>query len=162
MREAFQGDHVGSLLEAMRDDHSWLDLSFVAVLDDEAATVAGHVAFTRGWVDAPDRLEQVLILSPLSVRPALQGRGVGAALIERSFQLLSERTEPLVFLEGDPRYYRRHGFVPAEPLGFLRPSLRIPPPAFQVRRPRDHGPSVTGAVVYPDVFWRHDAVGLRE
>jgi predicted enzyme related to lactoylglutathione lyase len=66
-----------------------------------------------------------------------------------------------VVLEGDPAYYSRLGFEPAEPWGLLRPSPRIPRPAFQWVRLSAHEPWMRGRVVYPDVFWRHDAVGLR-
>lgn len=37
-----------------------------------------------------------------------------------------------VFLEGDPDYDSNRGFVSAASVKFLRPSLRIPEPAFQV------------------------------
>jgi putative acetyltransferase len=61
----------------------------------------------------------------------------------------------------DPDYYSRLGFVAAGPLGFRPPSVRIPERAFQVwPTPAYHG-GLSGALVYPDVFWRHDAVGLR-
>jgi putative acetyltransferase len=66
-----------------------------------------------------------------------------------------------VFLEGDPRYYGPLGFAPAGAWGFTRPSVRIPEAAFQAVRLPAYDAGVTGALVYPDVFWRHDAVGLR-
>ena len=69
---------------------------------------------------------------------------------------------PLVFLEGDPAYYGRLGFVPAGGLGFRRPSLRIPDRAFQVVRLEPLEEWMTGRLVYPDVWWRHDAAGLRD
>jgi putative acetyltransferase len=69
---------------------------------------------------------------------------------------------PAVFLEGDPGYYRRLEFVPAKPLGIRKPSLRIPDAAFQVMTLSAHEPWMTGTLVYPDAFWRHDAVGLRD
>jgi putative acetyltransferase len=46
-------------------------------------------------------------------------------------------------------------------VGFRRPSLRIPEVAFQAVLLPAHEPWMTGTFVYPDVFWRHDAVGLR-
>ena len=46
-------------------------------------------------------------------------------------------------------------------LGFTAPSVRIPPLAFQVWTAPSYSGGVSGALVYPDVFWRHDAVGLR-
>jgi putative acetyltransferase len=67
----------------------------------------------------------------------------------------------VVFLEGEPAYYGRLGFVPGAGAGFRRPSLRIPEPAFQAALLPAHEPWMTGTLVYPDVFWRHDAVGLR-
>jgi putative acetyltransferase len=66
-----------------------------------------------------------------------------------------------VFLEGDPNYYVRAGFEPAVPHGFRKPSLRIPDAAFQVYRLSAYEPWMTGTLVYPQVFWDHDCVGLR-
>ena len=69
---------------------------------------------------------------------------------------------PLVFLEGHPSYYPRFGFTPAAPKGFASPSDRTPGAAFMVRPTSRWDPSwQTGRLVYPDAFWRHDAVGLR-
>jgi len=103
----------------------------------------------------------VLVLSPLSVRPDHQRRGVGTALVHQSLELLQERDEPVVFLEGDPGYYRRLGWRPAGEWGFTAPSVRIPEAAFQAVRLPAYDDTVSGALVYPDVFWRHDCVGLR-
>ena len=82
------------------------------------------------------------------------GDALGAALAAAG-----ERGAAYVFLEGAPDYYGARGFVPALEHGFLRPSDRIPGPAFQVAVLEDRG--LTGRLVYPDAFWRHDAVGLR-
>jgi rhodanese-related sulfurtransferase len=68
----------------------------------------------------------------------------------------------LVFLEGSPRYYGRFGFQNAEALGFRRPSLRIPPWAFQVALLDGPQAAVGGTVLYPQPFWDHDAVGFRD
>jgi putative acetyltransferase len=47
--------------------------AYVAVQD---GTVVGHVPATRGWLDAPHALVEVLVLSPLSVCPDWQRRGI--------------------------------------------------------------------------------------
>jgi putative acetyltransferase len=160
-RAAF-GEH-GTVVAALVDDlrasvTSGHGLSLVAELDGR---VVGHVMFSRGLLDAPARLVTVQILSPVGVKPAMQGEGIAAALIGRGLEILSARRVPAVFLEGDPGYYGRLGFVPAKPLGFRKPSLRIPDAAFQVMTLSAHEPWMTGTVVYHDAFWRHDAVGLR-
>jgi putative acetyltransferase len=155
---AFGGPEVSALLDELRTSIAWLDLSFVAELDGE---IVGHVAFSRAWVDDPVELVQVLVLSPLSVRPDRAGRGIATALIAHAFDAIAERNEPLVFVEGDPAFYSRLGFVRGDMLGFRAPSVRIPPAAFQVRPLPGRPGFVSGALVYPDLWWRHDAVGLR-
>ena len=139
---AFGDEPVAALLDAMRESAAWLDLSFVAEAHGE---VVGHVSFTRGWLDAPRRVLEVLVLSPLSVRPDLQRQGVGSRLVRETLQVLEGRDEPLVFLEGSPSYYPRLGFVPGGTLGLTAPSVRIPDVAFQV-------------VTLPT----YDSVGLRD
>jgi putative acetyltransferase len=156
---AFGDEALAVLLDDLRASAAWLGLSFVAELDGE---IVGHVAYTRGWVDDPTELVEVLVLSPLSIRPDHASKGIGTALVMESLEQLTGRGEPLVFLEGDPGFYSRLGFVPAEPLGFRAPSSRIPARAFQVRPLPGRPGRVTGALVYPDVWWRHDAVGLRD
>jgi putative acetyltransferase len=68
---------------------------------------------------------------------------------------------PLVFLEGDPGYYPRFGFARGATPGFSPPSERIPDRAFQVATLTSWEPWMTGALVYCELFWQHDAVGLR-
>lgn len=155
---AFGGEAVPALVDALRASDAWLDLSFVAEVDGE---VVGHVAFTGSLLDAPARLIKVLVLSPLSVRPDQQGRGIGDALVRGALGRLADRPEPLVFLEGSSDYYRRFGFRPGRELRFRRPSLRIPEPAFQVWALPAYEPSMTGTLVYHHAFWDHDSVGLR-
>jgi putative acetyltransferase len=75
---------------------------------------------------------------------------------------MTERCVPLVFLEGSPGYYPRFGFAPGGELGFRKPSLRIPDAAFQVVRLPAYQPWMTGTLVYAQVFWDHDLVGLRD
>jgi putative acetyltransferase len=157
---AFDGDPaIGPLLDALHDSWAWEDrLSFVAEADDE---LVGHVLYSHGFLDAPPRLVDVLILGPIGVRPDLQRSGIGSRLIRESLAVVAGRNEPLVFLEGHPGYYPRFGFERAVDLGFSPPSVRIPPDAFMVYRLASCEPWMTGALVYPDAFWRTDAVGLR-
>ena len=160
--EAFGGDaSVGSLLDALRSSWAWREeLSFVA--EDGDGRLVGHVLYTAALLDAPSRLVEVLVLGPVGVLPALHGHGIGSRLITTSLDVVAARPEPVVFLEGHPTYYPRFGFAPGASLGFVAPSLRIPPDAFMALPMPGHEPWMTGTLVYPDAVWLADAVGLRE
>lgn len=156
-------ERIGELVAALQQDACFCDGSgvagsFVAVADDR---IVGHTMLTRAWVDTEDRLLTIPVLSPLSVHPDYQGRGMGAALVAYGVGEAERSGAMGVVLEGDPAYYSRLGFEPAQPWGLLRPSARIPYAAFQWVRLPAHKPWMRGRVVYPDVFWRFDAVGLR-
>ena len=135
------------------------ELCFVAEDDGE---LVGQALYTHAILDAPRRLQDVLVLSPIGIRPDRQQHGIGSELINASLAVLRQRSEPLVFLEGNPDYYRRFGFARANELGFVAPSVRIPADAFMVHRLPAYESWMTGALLYPDAFWRVDAVGLRD
>jgi putative acetyltransferase len=159
VRAAFDdGGEVADLVVDLRTSGA-IEVELVAVEREDGEAVVGHVALERGWVDAEEVLLDVLVLSPLSVAPSHQRRGLGTGLIEAALEAARERGESYVFLEGSPDYYGHRGFERAGSRGFLRPSERIPGPAFQVAVLEDSG--ATGRLVYPDAFWRHDMVGLR-
>jgi putative acetyltransferase len=159
----------GVIARAFSDD------PLVAPLDEDLATlpgtsafvaetggvIVGHVRLTWCWIDAEEALVDALVLSPLSVDPPVQRSGIGRALVARAVARADELGSPAVFLEGDPAYYSRLGFRPAAELGVAPASRRVPAAAFQAVRFASFEPWMTGALVYPDVFWRHDAVGLR-
>jgi putative acetyltransferase len=164
VRSAFgdEGERVAGLVRELVEERGTpaaLRASLVA--RDEGGEVVGHVALTRGWLDAERRLVELLVLSPLSVRPDRQRRGVGRRLVEAAVAEAERLGSPLVLLEGDPAYYGRLGFEPAAAHDLVPPSVRIPGPACQVRLLSAYEGWMTGALVYPDVFWRLDLVGLR-
>ena len=131
---------------------------YVALVGD---LLVGHVRLTRGWIDAEARLVEVLVLSPLSVAPEWQRRGIGRSLVAHAVAEAERSGVPAVFLEGDPAYYRRLGWVPAAELGVTSPSARIPAPACQAVALSGWEPWMRGALVYADTFWALDCVGLR-
>jgi putative acetyltransferase len=161
--EAFgdEGETVAALVDDLRVGHARAELVAQHDLEQDAAVV-GHVLLSRSWVDARRALVEVLVLSPLSVAPSHQGRGVGTALVEAALAEAGKLRAPALFLEGSPAYYSRRGFEPATARGFNRPSPRIPEPAFQVVVLDAHEEWMTGALVYCEPFWSHDCVGLRD
>ena len=152
-----EGATVAALVDDLRAGHARAEL-----VADEDATVVGHVMLSRSWVDARRALVEVLVLSPLSVAPDRQGSGVGTALVAAAVDAARVLRSPALFLEGAPGYYGSRGFEAATPRGFLRPSTRVPEPAFQVVVLDDHEEWMTGALVYCEPFWTHDCVGLRD
>jgi putative acetyltransferase len=158
---AFADDgRVSGLVDALRSaDAALPPSSFVATRDRE---VVGHVMLSASRLDAPRRIVDVLVLSPLGVLPEHQGRGIGTRLVAHALAAADERGVPLVFLEGSPGYYGARGFETASAAGFRSPSLRIPDAAFQVARLSTYEPWMTGTLVYSDPFWALDCVGLRE
>ena len=156
--EAFADDgRVAGLVDELRATHARAEL-----VAEEEDRLVGHVLLSRSWVDARRALVEVLVLSPLSVAPDRQGRGLGTALLAAAVEAARGLGAPAVFLEGDPGYYAARGFAPATPLGFTRPSVRIPEPAFQVAVLEAHEEWMAGALVYCEPFWARDCVGLRD
>lgn len=153
-------DSVPDLVDALRAAPKPLPPhELVATVDGR---VAGHVMLTHSWLDAPRRLVDVYVLSPLGVDPEHQRHGIGTRLVAAALDAVRDSGVPLVFLEGSARYYGARGFGPAVESGFRAPSLRIPDPAFQVVKMPAHEPWMTGALVYSETFWALDCVGLRD
>lgn len=151
---------VADLVDSLRD--SIAAEGGLSVVAEDDGEVVGHVMFSRSLLDAPRRLVEVQVLSPLGVMPGVQKRGIGSALVRHGLAVLAERAVPLVWLEGDPGYYSRFGFAAGGGLGLRKPSLRIPDGAFQAIRLPAYEPWMTGTLVYGEPFWRHDSVGLRD
>ena len=152
------GATVADLVDALNAARR-TELSLVAELD---GAVVGHVQLNHSWIDARERLVDVLVLSPLSVDPSHQRAGIGTALVAAALEAAETAGSPAVFLEGSPDYYVARGFSRGSEHGFVRPSVRIPDAAFQVAVLSAHEAWMTGALVYCDPFWALDCVGLRD
>jgi putative acetyltransferase len=118
----------------------------ISLVAEEDGEVVGHTMLS------PMRMgeHRPLQLSPLSVAPAHQGRGIGSALVRESLRLADEAGEPLVLLLGHPGYYPRFGFEPAAPLGLEAPGDFGD--AWMVARLRAYDPTLRGRVEFPPAF----------
>ncbi|WP_350348374.1 N-acetyltransferase [Agromyces sp. G08B096] len=113
---AFTTALEADLIDALRDDPAWIrGLSLVA--EDPEGGLVGHVLLTRCHIDE----WPALILGPVSVRPEVQSRGVGGALIRAAISAAAERGEHAIVLVGHPGYYPRFGFERASAHGITAP-----------------------------------------
>jgi ribosomal protein S18 acetylase RimI-like enzyme len=112
--------------EALRIDAETIRQQLVQVATCEG-TVAGFFCVDIAAAEA--RLEH------LWVKPALQGRGAGSALMQEALRLASSRGARTMLIDAEPKaeaFYRRMGFerigtvaapIPGEP-GRVRPQMR--------------------------------------
>jgi putative acetyltransferase len=123
------------------------ELSFVA---EEDGAVVGHTMLSEVRLEGHER--PLLVLTPVSVAPARQRRGVGSALVRAAIAAADTRGEPLVLVEGVPAYYPRFGFRSATALGIERPDPRITDAAWLALPLTRYDPALRGRVVYPEFF----------
>ena len=141
VRHAFRGgdDEVEMVNAVRRLGAGVTDLELVATVDD---TVVGHVLTSRADLDG----RPVAAVAPLAVHPDWQGRGVGTALMTELIDRADRQSWPLLALLGNPAYYGRFGFEPAQPLTIVYPPVEGP--AFQVRRLKLYDPTWRGTFTY--------------
>lgn len=133
------------LVAALRRGGAFIpQLSLVAEADGQ---LAGHILFTEGEVGGVT----VLILAPLSVRPAFQRMGVGTALIQEGHKIAIALGYPYSLVLGSETYYPRSGYRPAEEFGIEVPA-GIPSANFMAIRLREDAEPLSGHVVYPREF----------
>ena len=148
---AFDSPNEARLVEALRESPSYIpSWSLVATLDER---VVGHVMVTYATLRDGSTEHRVASLSPLSVCPAYQRRGIGSALVRAVTPLVDSADEPVIVLEGSPWYYRRFGFEYAVPLGITMtlPDW-APAEAAQVLRLAQYNASIRGHLEYPAAF----------
>jgi putative acetyltransferase len=143
---------VADLVDALRLAPEYVrQLSLVARHEDQ---VVGHVMLTHADL-VPDvgPVHRTLVLSPLGVLPSVQGRGVGTALVRAALTRADALLEPLVVLQGSPRYYSRFGFRDSRTMGI---SMELPdwapPEAGQAVALSAYSPDVTGHLRLPPAF----------
>ena len=91
------------------------ELDTVALVND---TIVGNIMYSRATIAGDDGCEyEVLCFGPLTVLPGYQKKGIGKALIEYTKEKAAAMGFRAILIYGDPDYYGRAGFVPAEGLG---------------------------------------------
>jgi len=88
----------------------------ISLVADEAGEICGHVALSR--LKVPSR---ALALAPVSVLKARQHQGIGSALIRRAIENARDAGYDIIFVLGEPDYYKRFGFETKEAALFRAP-----------------------------------------
>jgi putative acetyltransferase len=142
-------DEVALLVERIRASAHYVpDL---AVIAEDDSGVTGHVMLSFVQIEGGSRPE-LLVLTPMSVRPDRQRIGVGSSLIRDVLGRAEAAGEPAVLVEGIPAYYPRFGFERASALGFAPAHASIPDDAFMVKRLAGFTAGLAGNVRYPPAF----------
>ncbi|HEX4738433.1 MAG TPA: N-acetyltransferase [Allosphingosinicella sp.] len=114
---AFPTSAEADLVERLTGDGDAV-ISVVAEEDDE---IVGHVLLSRKMVRGDGRDYRALGLGPISVVPDRQSAGIGSALIRAAIERAKALGEDMIFLLGEPAYYRRFGFRAEEAAPFASP-----------------------------------------
>lgn len=150
-QSAFRGrQEEAGLVEAIRNSDRFIpDLSLVA---ENERQVVGHIMFSKIFIETERGMIPALALAPMAVLPAMQGNGVGSALVRKGLEAAKTLGHTIVIVLGHPEYYPRFGFSAelAKPLecpygdcGAAWMALELVPGALS---------GVRGKVVYPAFF----------
>jgi putative acetyltransferase len=143
--EAFGSTVEARLVDAIRESDRFVpELSLVAVSEGQTH---GHVI--SSYVDVEPGARRVLQVGPLAVLPSHQRRGIGSALMEETIRTADARGEPLLLIEGNPKYYERFGFTRADAVGIEPPPEVRGPQYFMIRPLAGYDPAFRGRAIYP-------------
>ena len=143
--EAFGETVEGKLVDAIRASDRFVpELSLVAVSEERTV---GHVI--SSYVDVEPGARRVLQVGPLAVLPSHQRRGIGTALMEETIRIADACAEPLLLIEGNPKYYERFGFTRADVVGIDPPPEALAPQYFMIRQLAAYDPGFRGNTTYP-------------
>jgi putative acetyltransferase len=137
--EAFGGDLEARLVDALRREDA-LVLSLAA---ECAGAICGYAALSL--LQSPPR---ALALAPVAVRKAMQGKGIGSALIRHAINRAQALRYDIVFVLGAPAYYERFGFSAVAAAPFPSPYTG---PHFMALRLAS-GLIPPAPVIYPGAF----------
>ncbi len=93
------------------------ELSLVAENDD--GMLVGQIVLYKTDITASEHVYTELLLSPISVHPDFFRRGIARAMMQEAFRIARGLEFKVVFLCGDPSFYRRFGFRPSHEFGIF-------------------------------------------
>ena len=124
---AFGGPDERDLVRALRRADA-MSISLVSIDNDR---IVAHVAASPCTLNGGTS-PKILGIGPIAVLPTHQRRGIGAALMHAAIAEADRLGIDALVVLGDPAYYARFGFLPAEDFN-LRCIYDAPSGAFQIR-----------------------------
>jgi putative acetyltransferase len=118
----------------------------VSLVWEEGGRILGHTMLSRMRLGERRPCQ----LSPVSVHPGHQGRGIGSAIVREALRRADALGEPFVLVLGHPGYYPSFGFEPATPLGILAPGAFGD--AWMLARLSAWDGAIRGRVEFPPAF----------
>ena len=97
------------------------DPAFVPELDlvmEQDGRIIGHIMYVRSAIQTDDgRTIPIMTFGPISIAPALKGRGFGTILLRHSMEQAEKLGAGALAITGNIGFYGKSGFVPGRELG---------------------------------------------
>lgn len=118
---------VVDLVQEIRSKGYYLpELELIMVSDEDE--VIGYAQFSRFHIEGKFA-DELLILTPVAVKPELQRRHISKELIEFGLEKARKMGFKVVIVEGNPDNYRNRGFRTSADFGITAaPSVGLPAP----------------------------------
>ena len=155
IRESFsQSEHgygnEAELVDKIRNEEGYIkDLEIVAFEDGK---ITGHVLLSEVSIVNQSQSFKGLVLAPLDVLPAYQGKGIGAAILLELEKRAKILDYSFISILGHESYYPRFGYVPASQYQIQAP-FEVPDQNFMIKELIDgrlEGKS--GVIQYSEAF----------
>ena len=124
-QDAEEGQLVRQLVKEIRAKKYYLpELELIMV--DEADEIIGYAMFSRFHIEGRYE-DELLMLTPVAVKTALQRQHISRELLEYGFEEAAKLGYKAVLVEGNPANYHARGFVTAVDHGIIPgPKIHMP------------------------------------
>lgn len=134
---AFPTDAEARLVRMLEADGD----AAVSLVAEDGKDIVGHALLSRMAGEADGKPINCLALAPVAVVPERQGQGIGGRLVKAAGAAARQLKTQLIFLLGEPDYYRRFGYSVADARPYWSPyrgahwmALRLDPSLIGVTR----------------------------
>lgn len=157
-KKAFaQADHSDGtehlLITKLRNEKLYIpDFDVIAVSDK--SQVVGHAMLSTAKIKNSSTTvsQKIGVLAPLAVLPDFQKQGIGTLLLHELEQRATKSEILAISILGDPAYYGRFGYVPANNFNIKAP-FEVDNKFFMMKELRPHSlDNISGTLEYQSSF----------